>query len=89
MNALDSTAADTYVEVIDELRGRNVEIFISHVKGSVLKVMDDTRILEHLGDGHIFYETYDAVHAAIRHRNAVDIGLSHEQEDFGPSDMVD
>ena len=89
MNALDSTAADTYVEIIDELRGRNVEIFISHVKGSVLKVMRDTEILDHLGEGHIFYETHDAVHAALRHRNAVDAGLSHEEEKFLPSDMVD
>lgn len=89
MNALDSTAADTYIEVIDELRGRNVEIFISHVKGSVLKVMHDTEILDHLGDGHIFYETFDAVHAAMRHRNAVDAGISLEEEIFLQSDMVD
>lgn len=89
MNALDSTAADTYVEVIDELRGRKIEIFISHVKGSVLKVMRDTEILDHLGEGHIFYETHDAVHAAMLHRDAVDAGISHEEEKFLPSDMVD
>lgn len=89
MNALDSTAADTYVDIIDELRDRHIEIFISHVKGSVLNVMRDTEILDHLGEGHIHFETYDAVYAAMRHRDAVDAGVSHEDEKFGKDDMLD
>jgi len=89
MNGLDSTAADTFEALIRELRQQGVEIFVSHVKGSVLAVMRDTGILEQLGEGHIFYEVHDAVEAAIRHRQSVEKGVPLEQEDFGASDMVD
>ena len=89
MNALDSTAAETYAELVRELRRQQVEIFISHVKGSVLRVMAETGIVDLLGDGHIFYEVDDAVQAALRHRDAVEAGVVLEEEEFGPSDPVD
>jgi SulP family sulfate permease len=89
INALDSTAVDTYEEIVLELRGKGVEVMISHVKGVVLKVMRLSGLLEALGDGHVFYEVHDAVTAALRHRDAVDMGISIEEEDFGPSDMID
>ncbi|MCP4808874.1 MAG: sulfate permease [Proteobacteria bacterium] len=89
MNALDSTAADTYGALIKELRARKVEVFISHVKGSVFKVMEETALIELLGEGHMFYEANDAVVAAMKHRAAVEDGLATDEEDFGPSDAVD
>lgn len=89
MNALDSTAADTLADLLRELRGGRVEVFFSHVKGSVLKVMSQTGLTELLGDGHLFYEVEDAVQAALRHRDAVDAGIPPEEEEFGPSDAVD
>ncbi|MGC6416013.1 MAG: SulP family inorganic anion transporter [Bradymonadia bacterium] len=89
MNALDSTAADTYEEIVLELRTKGVEVMISHVKGPVLKVMQGAGLLDTLGDGHIFYEVDDAVSAALRHRDAVDRGIPIDEEDFGPSDMLD
>lgn len=89
MNSLDSTAADTYSELIAELRRQHVEVFISHVKGSVLRVMEQTGLIELLGEGHLFYEVDDAVQAALRHRDAAMDGISPEEEDFGPSDMID
>jgi SulP family sulfate permease len=89
MNALDSTAADTFEEIINELRAKGVEIMISHVKGSVLKVMDRAGLLDILGEGHVYYEVEDAVQAALRHRHAVEQGVPVEEEDFGSSDMID
>ena len=89
INALDSTAVDTYEEIVLELRVKGVELVISHVKGSVLRVMKAAGLTETLGDGHIFYEVDDAVQAALRHREAVDKGIPVEDEDFGPSDMID
>ena len=89
MNALDSTAADAFSQVIKELRSQGVEVMVSHVKGSVLRVMERAGLVELLGEGHIFYEVHDAVQAAIRHREAVDQGVSADEEDFGPSDYVD
>jgi len=89
MNALDSTAVDTYEEIVLHLRTKGVETVISHVKGSVLEVMHKSGLTKTLGDGHIFYEVHDAVKAAIRHRDAVDRGIPLEEEDFGPSDMID
>jgi SulP family sulfate permease len=89
MNALDSTAADAFSQVINELRDQRVEVMVSHVKGSVLRVMERAGLIELLGEGHIFYEVHDAVQAAIRHREAIDQGVSAEEEDFGPSDYVD
>ena len=89
MNALDSTAADAFNEMIKSLRNNGVEVMISHVKGSVLQVMEAAGIAELLGSGHLFYEVHDAVQAALRHREAVDQGLSVEEEEFGPSDCID
>ncbi|MCO4772973.1 MAG: STAS domain-containing protein, partial [Deltaproteobacteria bacterium] len=89
MNALDSTAADTFVDLVKELRDQQVEVFISHVKGAVLRVMDEVGLTELLGEGHLFYEVEDALQAALRHREAVEAGVPLEQEDFGPSDPVD
>ena len=89
MNALDSTAADTFEEIIVELRAKGVEIMISHVKGSVLTVMQKAGLVDTLGEGHIYYEVEDAVQAALRHRDAVDRGIRLEEEDFGESDMLD
>jgi len=89
INGLDSTAADMLQDLILELRNRNVEVFVSHVKGSVLSTMRQTGILEELGEGHIFYEVHDAVAAAVRHRQADEAGVPHVLEDFGPSDMMD
>ncbi|HAN31792.1 MAG TPA: sodium-independent anion transporter, partial [Myxococcales bacterium] len=71
INALDSTAVDTYEEIVLELRARGVEMLISHVKGSVLRVMKIAGLVDTLGEGHIFYEVQDAVGAALRHRDAV------------------
>lgn len=89
MNALDSTAADTFVDLVAELRGQHIEVFISHVKGAVLRVMTAVGLTELLGDGHLFYEVEDALQAALRHREAVEAGVPLEQEDFGPSDVID
>ena len=89
MNALDSTAADTFEEIITELRAQRVEVMISHVKGSVLHVMEHAGLIEILGKGHVYYEVDDAVKAAIRHRDAVEHGVSAEDEEFGTSDMLD
>jgi SulP family sulfate permease len=89
MNALDSTAADAFNEMIKSLRNNGVEVMISHVKGSVLQVMEAAGIAELLGSGHLFYEVHDAVQAALRHREAVDQGVSVEEEEFGPSDYID
>jgi sulfate permease, SulP family len=89
MNALDSTAADTYDELIRELRRQRIEVFISHVKGSVLEVMSKTGLVELLGPGHLYYEVDDAVQAALRHRDAVEAGVPVEDETFGQSDALD
>jgi len=89
MNGLDSTAADTFGELIVELRRLEVEVFISHLKGAVREVMRDTGLLDLLGDGHVFYEVDDAVRAAVRHRDAVESGITRDEEDFGPSDFLD
>ena len=89
MNALDSTAADTYEEIMLKLRSKGVEVMISHAKGVFLKVMQSAGLLDALGDGHVFYEVEDAVAAALRHRDEVDRGPPREEEDFGPSDMLD
>jgi sulfate permease, SulP family len=89
MNGLDSTAADTLYELIGELRRREVEVFFSHVKGSVLRTMEQTEIVKLLGQGHLFYEVEDAVQAAIRHRQAAEAGVPLEKEEFGPSDPLD
>jgi sulfate permease, SulP family len=89
MNALDSTAADAFSEMIKSLRNTGVEVMISHVKGSVLQVMEAAGIAQLLGSGHLFYEVHDAVQAALRHRDAVDSGISVEEEEFGPSDEID
>jgi sulfate permease, SulP family len=89
MNALDSTAADTFEEIIKELRAKRVEVMISHVKGSVLHVMEHAGLLDVLGKGHVYYEVEDAVDAAIRHRDAVRSGVPIEEEEFGESDMID
>jgi len=89
MNALDSTAADTFEEIITELRAKRVEIMISHVKGSVLHVMQHAGLVDILGEGHIYYEVDDAVKAAIRHRDAIEHGVPAEEEEFGTSDMLD
>ena len=89
MNALDSTAADTLEEIIKELRRKRIEIMVSHVKGSVLNVMEHSGLLELLGDGHVFYEVEDAVQAALRHRQAVLMGVPAEAEEYGTSDMLD
>jgi SulP family sulfate permease len=89
MNGLDSTAADTFGDLVAELRADGVEVFASHLKGSVLRTMEKTGLTERLGDGHIYYEVDDAVTAAIRHRDAVEKGVPLETEDFGPSDPMD
>jgi sulfate permease, SulP family len=91
MNALDSTAADTFAEIIQTLRRKNIEIMVSHVKGVVLEVMEIAGIVEILGEGHIYYEVHDAVNAAIRYRDAINEGMEDEdsQEVFGKSDMLD
>ena len=89
MNALDSTVADTYEEIVLELGTKGVEVTISHVKGAVLKVTQGASLLDTLGDGHIFYEVDDAVAAALRHRDAVDRGIPIEEEDFSPSHRLD
>ena len=89
MTGLDSTAADTYHELISELRRQHVEVFISHVKGAVLKVMEQTEIVELLGKGHLFYEVENAVQAALRHRKADEKGVPPELEDFGDSDPLE
>jgi sulfate permease, SulP family len=89
INSLDSTAADTYEELVMEMRRSNVEMFISHVKETVLVVMRTTGLVDRLGEGHVFYEVEDAVDAAVRHRDAVEAGVPREEEDFGKSDFVD
>lgn len=89
MNALDSTAAEGLTALIQELRASGVEVMISHVKGSVLRVMERAGVTQELGEGHMFYEVHNAVEAALRHRDAVQAGLSLEEEDFGRSDVVD
>ena len=89
MNALDSTAADTFVDLVSELRGQHIEVFISHVKGAVLRVMAEVGLTDLLGDGHLYYEVEDALQAALRHREAVEAGVPFEQEVFGHSDPVD
>lgn len=89
MNALDSTAADAFSQMISGLRQRGVEVMISHVKGSVLQVMEKSGLVDLLREGHLFYEVHDAVQAALRHREAVDQGLSVDEEEFGPSDYID
>ena len=89
INGLDSTAADMLQDLFVELRGQNIEVFVSHVKGSVLSTMRQTGILDELGAGHVFYEVDDAVRAAIRHREADEAGVPPNLENFGPSDMID
>jgi len=89
MNALDSTAADTFVDLVAELRDQKVEVFISQVKGAVLRVMNAVGLTELLGEGHLFYEVEDALQAALRHRDAVDAGVPLEYEEFGANDLVD
>lgn len=89
MNALDSTAVDAFMEMIKSLRASGVEVMISHVKGSVLDVMSGAGLVELLGTGHLFYEVHDAVEAALKHREAVKLGVSVDEEEFGPSDFVD
>jgi len=89
INALDSTAADTFVDMVSELRDQHVEVFISHVKGRVLRVMTAVGLTALLGDGHLFYEVEDALQAALRHREAVLAGVPLEEEDFGASDALD
>jgi sulfate permease, SulP family len=89
INALDSTAVDTLMEIIQALRRQGVEVMMSHVKGSVLDVMSKSGVTEELGTGHLFYEVEDAVNAALRHRDAVEAGIACEDESFGPSDAMD
>lgn len=89
INALDSTAVDTLMEIIQALRRQGVEVMMSHVKGSVLDVMAKSGVTEELGTGHLFYEVEDAVNAALRHRDAVEAGIACEDESFGPSDAID
>lgn len=89
INALDSTAVDTYEEIVLDLRNRGIEVMISHVKGPVLRVLQIAGLVDTLGEGHIFYEVQDAVSAALRHRDAVEQGVSLAEEDFGLSDMID
>jgi len=89
MNALDSTAAEALGAMIQELRLAGVEVMISHVKGSVLHVMERAGIVEVLGEGHMFYEVHDAVLAALKHREAARAGVLVSEETFGPSDVID
>lgn len=89
MNALDSTAVDAFMEMIKSLRDSGVEVMISHVKGSVMEVMQSSGLVNLLGSGHLFYEVHDAVQAALKHREMVNIGVAVEDEEFGPSDYVD
>ena len=44
INALDPTAVDTYQDIALELRAKNVELFMPHVKGSVLRVMQAVKL---------------------------------------------
>lgn len=91
MNTLDSTAADTFEEIINSLRRQHIEVMVSHIKGPVLEVMQVAGIVEILGEGHIHYEVHDAVQAAIRLRDALRSGLTDEQaeEKLGKSDILD
>jgi sulfate permease, SulP family len=89
MNALDSTASDAFIGLIKDLRQQGIEVMISHVKGSVMEVMRKAGLIEVLGKGHMFYEVHDAVLAALRHREAVDEGVTLENEDFGDDDYID
>jgi sulfate permease, SulP family len=89
MNALDSTAADTFEEIILELRRNGIEVMVSHVKGNVLYVLEHAGILDVLGKGHVFYEVEDAVKAALQHREAVKEGIPKDQEELLKSDMLD
>lgn len=89
MNALDSTAAEALGAMIQELRATGVEVMVSHVKGSVLRVMERAGIINILGEGHMFYEVHDAVNAALKHREAVRLGIAVADEQFGLSDMID
>lgn len=91
MNTLDSTAADTFEEIINSLRRQHIEVMVSHIKGPVLKVMQVAGIVDTLGEGHIHYEVHDAVKAAVRLRDALNSGLSEVQAEcqLGKSDMLD
>lgn len=64
INDLDSSADRALLEMADELRSRDVDLYLANVKGMILDVMRRSGLYQHLGADRFFLSTDEAVRAA-------------------------
>ena len=74
VNRMDSSAAHTMAELIDELDARDIQVYLAGVKGPVLDAMKKAGLYERLGAGRFFHEVHEAVEA-IDIQRTTDPGL--------------
>lgn len=74
----DTTSADALVDLLHELRKRNVRLYLARVLHTVHKVLERSGFIDELGPGHIWHSISQCVRAARR-----DTGLKSNKETRG------
>ncbi len=64
INRIDSSAAHALRDLVDDLRRRNVELFVAGLKGPVRDVLEKSNVVGLIGRRRFFHEVHDAVQAA-------------------------
>lgn len=66
VNRIDSTGAHTLLEVIEDCRRNDVDLYLAGVKGPVRDALERAGVLDVLGRDHLFHEVHNAVDTATR-----------------------
>ncbi|ETX01359.1 MAG: sulfate:proton symporter [Candidatus Entotheonella factor] len=63
VNAIDSSALETLVHLIEDLRAAHVEFYLAEVKGPVMDRLQQAGFVDRLGKERIFLSTHQALQA--------------------------
>lgn len=64
INRVDSTGAHALIEIIEDCRRNNVDVYLAGVKGPVMDVLQVAGVIDVLGPDHLFHEVHEAVKEA-------------------------
>jgi SulP family sulfate permease len=72
INHLDSSAAHMLMEVVNDMKEKNIELYFSGVKGPVRDAFASSGLIEKLSDDHFFMSIQNALDAFEQKRKGLD-----------------
>ena len=68
VNDLDTTAVEALFSIVDHLKDRNIQLYITGVHGAVVGVLERSGLNDYLGEDHLFLSPHRAVQHIQRSR---------------------